>query len=251
MKTYFKTQVLSDASETAHRLAMDMVRYIHEMLQYRDQLYIALSGGSTPQAMFEIIAREYPTAVAWNKVHFFWVDERCVPFGHPENNYSNAYNALFGKINISKENIHPIHGGDDPLNEIVRYTGEILSYVPCSHNLPVFDLVLLGMGNDGHTASIFPGQLNLFETNTICTVTQHPETHQKRITLTGRVINNASEIVFLVTGKQKAEKVKSIINDEDDSVLFPAKKIIPVNGTLSWYLDKESAAHIHTEGAKK
>jgi 6-phosphogluconolactonase len=100
------------------------------------------------------------------------------------------------------------------------------------------------MGNDGHTASIFPGQLDLFETNSICTVTKHPETGQKRITLTGRVINNASEIVFLVTGNQKAEKVKSIIKEESDSSSFPAKKITPLTGNLSWYLDKESAAYL-------
>jgi len=244
MKTYFKTQVLSDSMKTSERLAMDIVRYIQHLVRYRDHLYLALSGGSTPQILFEIIAQDFATAVDWNRVHFFWVDERCVPFSDRESNCGNAKSILFNKIAINNENIHPIHGADDPLNEVVRYTGEILSNVPCHKNFPVFDLVLLGMGNDGHTASIFPGQLNLFETNSICTITQHPETGQRRITLTGRVINNASEIVFLVTGNQKAEKVKSIINDETLSSNFPAKKIVPVNGNLSWYLDKQSATYI-------
>jgi 6-phosphogluconolactonase len=244
MKTYFKTQVLADSVKTSERLAMDIVRYIQQLAAYRDHLYIALSGGSTPTLLFETIAQEFATAVDWNRVHFFWVDERCVPFDDKESNYGNATASLFSKIDIHPDNIHPIHGADDPLNEAVRYTGEILSNVPCHKNFPVFDLILLGMGNDGHTASIFPGQLDLFETNSICTVTKHPETGQKRITLTGRVINNASEIVFLVTGNKKAEKVKSIIKEESDSHAFPAKKIIPVAGNLSWYLDKESAAYI-------
>ncbi len=244
MKTYFKTQVLSNSVETSERLAMDLIRYIQNMIRYRDCIYLALSGGSTPQLLFEILSRDFSKAIDWNRVHFFWVDERCVPFSDQESNYGNATSFLFSKIAIDKDNIHPIHGADDPLNEAVRYTGEILSIVPCHKNFPVFDLVLLGMGNDGHTASIFPGQLNLFETNSICTVTHQPETCQRRITLTGRVINNASEIVFLVTGKQKAEKVKSIINEETESSLFPAKKIVPVTGNLSWYLDKQSAAYI-------
>jgi 6-phosphogluconolactonase len=241
MKTYFKTQIMLNAMETSERLAMDMVRYIQHMVRYRDSLYIAISGGSTPRLLYEIVSQDFSTALDWSRVHFFWVDERCVPANDPESNYGTANSALFSKIAIPHENLHPIHGTEDPLNEIVRYTGEILSIVPCNKNFPVFDLILLGLGNDGHTASIFPGQLNLFETNSICTVTQHPETKQKRITLTGPVINNASEIVFLVTGNQKAEKVKSIIHDEIESLHFPAKKIVPVNGNLSWYLDKDSA----------
>jgi 6-phosphogluconolactonase len=244
MKTYFKTQVLPTPYDTANRLSMDFIRFTETMLQYREKLYIALSGGNTPQLMFDIIAKEYPTALPWKKLHFFWVDERCVLSNDPESNYGNAYRALFSNVNIPSENIHPVHGGDDPLTEVVRYTGEILAHVPCIKNIPVFDLILLGMGNDGHTASIFPGQPGLFETTAICTISQHPETCQKRITLTGKVINNASEVVFLVTGSNKAEKVKSIINDEMEAFLYPAKQVKPINGSLAWYLDSESASFI-------
>ncbi len=244
MKTYFKTQVLPSSYDAANRLSMDFIRFTENMLQYREKLYIALSGGSTPQLMFEILAKEYPTALVWERLHFFWVDERCVLADNPESNYGNAYRLLFSKISIPAENVHPIHGGDDPLNEVVRYTGEILANVPCSKNLPVFDIILLGMGNDGHTASIFPGQPNLFETTAICSISQHPQTNQKRITLTGKVINNASEVVFLVTGSNKAEKIKSIMNDDSEAFLYPAKKIKPSNGALSWYLDNESATYI-------
>ena len=211
------------------------------MLQYRERLYIALSGGNTPQLMFEIIAKEYSKAVPWKNLHFFWVDERCVLSSSSESNYGNAHRILFSNVDIPSENIHPIHGGDDPLTEVVRYTGEILAHVPCVGNLPVFDLILLGMGNDGHTASIFPGQPGLFETTAICSISQHPETCQKRITLTGKVINNTQEVVFLVTGSNKAETLKSIINDKSDAFLYPAKLVKPINGSLAWYLDNESA----------
>jgi 6-phosphogluconolactonase len=241
MKTYFKTQVLPTAYDTANRLAMDFIRFTENMLQYREKLYIAISGGSTPQLMFDIIAKEYPGALPWKQLHFFWVDERCVLASSAESNYGNAYRILFSNVDISAENIHPIHGGDDPLTEVVRYTGEILAHVPCVKNLPVFDLILLGMGNDGHTASIFPGQPGLFETTAICSISQHPETCQKRITLTGKVINNAQDVVFLVTGSNKAETLKSIINNESEAPLYPAKMVKPTNGTLSWYLDNESA----------
>ena len=242
-KRLFKTQVLPDAYETANRLVMDLIRYIGHMLQYRENIYIALSGGNTPMLMFEIMEKEYGKAIKWEKLHFFWVDERCVASNSEESNFGNAYRILFSKVPIPKENLHPIHGDEDPIMEVVRYTGEILSNVPCINGFPVFDLILLGMGNDGHTASIFPGQVDLFETTAVCSISQHPQTLQKRITLTGKVINNASEIVFLVTGANKADKIKSVI-DENDSFIFPAKKIRPNQGTLTWYLDKEAAAYV-------
>ena len=245
MKTYFKTQVLPTPYEAANRLTMDFIRFTENMLKYRERLYIALSGGSTPQLMFEIIAKEYSNALPWKKLHFFWVDERCVLADDPESNYGNGCRILFSNNALPSQNIHPIHGGDDPLTEVVRYTGEILSHVPCVNSLPVFDLILLGMGNDGHTASIFPGQPGLFETTAICSISQHPTTLQKRITLSGKVINNASEIVFLVTGSSKAEKVKSVINDDsEEAFLYPAKQVKPLNGSLAWYLDNESAKYI-------
>lgn len=243
MKRYFKTQVMPSQYEITERLIMDFIRYTENMLLYREKLYIALSGGTTPQLMFEIIAKEYSQAFPWEKLHFFWVDERCVIGTDPESNYGNALRILFSKIVIPLENLHPIHGGEDPLGEVVRYTGEILAHVPCIKNIPVFDLIFLGMGNDGHTASIFPGQLYLFETSSICSISEHPQTLQKRITLTGKVINNAAEIIFLITGSSKANIVKSIIHGEDGSISYPAQKIKPLNGVLSWYLDNKAASY--------
>jgi 6-phosphogluconolactonase len=247
MKRFFKTQVFNDLYTTANRLAMDFIRYAEHNLSYRERLYIALSGGSTPQTMFSILAKEYSKALPWEKLHFFWVDERCVPADSPESNYGNAYRLLFSAIDIPKENLHPVLGGEPPLNEVVRYTGEILTNVPCVHNFPVFDVIILGMGNDGHTASIFPGQMDLFETNAICAVNEHPETKQKRITLTGKVINNATDIIFLVTGDAKADKVRSIFTNDSSALNYPAHKVKPTSGNLTWYLDREAAKELTIE----
>jgi len=245
MKTYFKTQIFPTPYEAAERLAMDLIRFVENLLVFRDNLYIALSGGNSYTLMFEIIAKEFSTSMNWEKLHFFWVDERCVPFTNEESNYGNAYRILFSKVPIPPQNLHFIHGSDDPVNEVVRYTGEVLTVVPCTNNYPCFDLILLGMGIDGHTASIFPGQSGLFDTTSICTQSQHPETHQKRITLSGKSINNALAVAFLVFGKDKANMLKLIFTDDPDIDPFPAKKICLKNGCPAWYIDYEASIYVN------
>lgn len=158
MKNYFKTQILPTPYETAERLAMDFIRYVDNMLIFRENLYIGLSGGNTFILMYEILSREFSSSMNWNKIHFFWVDERCVPETSIESNFGNAFRILFSKVNIPHQNLHYVHGSEDPVNEVVRYTGEILAYVPCIDFYPSFDLLLLGIGNDGHIASLFPGR---------------------------------------------------------------------------------------------
>jgi 6-phosphogluconolactonase len=194
--------------------------------------------------LFSFITTEYPKALDWKRIHFFWVDERCVPFSSDESNFGVADRLLFSKIDIPRKNLHPIHGDNDPANEADRYAGELLAHVPVSEGYPVFDVVLLGMGNDGHTASIFPGHDDLFETSSVCSVSSHPQSGQKRVTLTGRVINNARKIVFLITGSAKAHLIKSIFEDMPEAGNYPAKKINPVNGWLSWYFDNDAAVYI-------
>jgi 6-phosphogluconolactonase len=227
--------------ETAEMLAMDFIRYTEEMFRFREKLYIAVSGGSTPDLFFDLLANEFPHALAWKKLHFFWVDERCVPHNHVESNFGNANSRCFSKVKIPRENLHPVFGGDNPVVETVRYTGDILSHVPCADGFPVFDLILLGMGEDGHTASIFPGQEQLFRANTIVSVSENPISGQKRITLTGRVLNNAAEVVFVVTGNKKKEVLEQILLKKAEARYFPASHVLPGKGRLSWYLDRDAA----------
>ncbi|NJK98144.1 MAG: 6-phosphogluconolactonase, partial [Bacteroidales bacterium] len=163
MKIFFRSKILPTPEDTAEMLAKDFIRYTEEMFRFRENLYIALSGGSTPNLFFDILAQEYPKAVVWKRLHFFWVDERCVPHQHIESNFGNAFERCFSKVDIPRENLHPVLGGENPVSETVRYTGDILSHVPCTGGFPIFDLILLGMGEDGHTASIFsrPKEPNL------------------------------------------------------------------------------------------
>lgn len=241
MKIYFRSKILSTPFETAESLTKDFIRYTEEMLAFREKLYIAVSGGSTPNMFFDLLATEYPSALDWEKLHFFWVDERCVPHSHVDSNYGNAFERCFSKVNIPEKNLHPVLGGENPISETVRYTGEILSHVPYANGYPAFDLMMLGMGEDGHTASIFPGQDQLLNTHSIVSVSENPISGQKRITLTGKVLNNANDIVFMVTGHKKNGVLEQILTNSSTADLFPAAYVKPTKGNLSWYLDKEAA----------
>jgi 6-phosphogluconolactonase len=151
-----------------------------------------------------------------------------------------AQRKFLSRIEIPSGNIHRIRGEDDPENEAARYSIEILSSVRNRDRLPLFDLVILGLGEDGHTASIFPGHSELFDSDKICEVALHPVTGQKRITLTGRVINNADNVTFLVTGKTKAEIVENMFKKDSSVINFPASFIVPVYGKLNWYIDHDA-----------
>lgn len=205
---------------------------------------IALSGGSTPKKLFKVLASEFSEAIPWNRIHFWWGDERCVSPDDDNSNYKQANDLLFSKISIPPENIHRIKGENTPENEVVRYAKEIKGNLNYRGDAPVFDTLILGLGEDGHTASIFPDQVELFENKNICAVSQHPLTGQKRITLTGKVLNNASRVFFLVTGANKAQRVSEIMNDDEAAKLLPAYYISPKNGELVWYLDEEAASGI-------
>jgi 6-phosphogluconolactonase len=201
---------------------------------------IVLSGGTTPELLFKVLSENFAESVPWKFVHFFWGDERCVPPDNDESNYGMAQRKFLSRIEIPSGNIHRIRGEDDPENEAARYSIEILSSVRNRDRLPLFDLVILGLGEDGHTASIFPGHSELFDSDKICEVALHPVTGQKRITLTGRVINNADNVTFLVTGKTKAEIVENMFKKDSSVINFPASFIVPVYGKLNWYIDHDA-----------
>jgi 6-phosphogluconolactonase len=205
---------------------------------------IALSGGNTPQLLYKKIASHrafYGQVDDWNKVHFFWGDERCVPPLHPESNFGMANRYLLRALNIRETNIHRIRGESRPEEEAIRYSGEIGSHVGTRNSIPVFDWIFLGMGDDGHTASIFPDHMSLLYTDAICAVSVHPQSGQKRITLTGNPLIHARRITFVITGSSKAHCVKEIIRDDPSSKLYPARYIKPLHGKLEWFLDKDAA----------
>lgn len=202
--------------------------------------HIAISGGTTPNLLFSALAGKYARSPIWNNIYFWWVDERMVPPDDADSNYGTAYKLFFSQIEIPKDNIHPIKGENAPETEALSYSSQIKESLPFSNGRPVFDLILLGMGDDGHTASIFPNQMQLLDSNNICEVAIHPQSRQKRITLTGQIINNALKVWFVVTGTSKADKLKTILLHYPNAIMLPAAHINPLNGELAWYTDEEA-----------
>jgi 6-phosphogluconolactonase len=233
-------------TDSPKKLAKRVAKAIAGMVQNsgQERIDITLSGGTTPQILFERLARKYSELPEWNKIHLWWGDERCVDSGSSESNFRMTEESLISKVTIPKDNIHRIRGEAIPEEEAVRYGEEIRQSLKIKDNLPAFDLVLLGLGEDGHTASIFPDQLELLESDKICSVAVHPQSGQKRITLTGKVINNANEIFFMVTGAGKARRVAEIMNNHPVAGRLPAYYILPVHGRLTWYLDTQASEAI-------
>ncbi|HMQ49657.1 MAG TPA: 6-phosphogluconolactonase [Saprospiraceae bacterium] len=202
-------------------------------------LHVALSGGSTPRLLFELWGSEYLHTIDWSAFHFWWGDERCVPPDHPESNYKMAWGLFLSKLDIPADQIHRIRGEADPEREAKRYAEELATHLPMSNGWPVFDLILLGMGEDGHTASIFPDQIDLFYSQEYCVVAQHPQSGQLRVSFTGGVLNQAQEVAFLVTGAAKATIVSAIFNQQEGWMAYPAALVKARE--LTWYLDDAAA----------
>jgi len=208
-----------------------------------DHFYtIALSGGSTPEYIFQYLSDNYAGRISWEKLLVFWGDERCVPPEDKESNYRMAYENLLQNVPIPDANVFRIRGEDEPEVEARQYAGLVSSMVPFFNGIPQFDLMLLGLGDDGHTASIFPDRPDLFTTTQLFEVAIKPGTRQKRITATGKLINNSSKIYFIVTGKGKASIVAEIIEGRSGPDRYPAAKVNPGSGHIVWMLDSEASS---------
>lgn len=240
-------RIFQTPAELAEEFASDIVSGIMVAFHKEKNFNIALSGGTTPKRLFSVLADEFNGSIPWKNVHLFWGDERCVAPEDQQSNYQCAKQYLLDKIDIPGTNIHRIKGEDDPVAESDRYANEIKDFVKSKNGFPSFDLIILGMGLDGHIASIFPDQQALLHSEKICEVSIHPVTSQKRITLTGKVLNNAALLSFLVTGKSKAWLVSEILNKAKEADYYPASHIIPENGKLEWLLDEEASVFLSNE----
>lgn len=229
--------------KTVEELAQGFTALINTELTKKQIVNLSLSGGSTPKAIFDYWASE-PNDIDWQRLQFFWGDERCVPPNDDMSNFGMTKSLLFDKIDsIGKNLIHRIIGEDDPQQELIRYTGILNTYLEREHNYPVFDIMMLGLGDDGHTVSIFPNQIDLWDDKSDCVLAKHPETGMQRVSLSGNVVNNSRNIAFLVTGKNKAEKVKQIVEQREKYVeKYPAARVNPLYGKLYWFLDEQAAS---------
>lgn len=224
--------------KTSEDIAKALLHWLEEWLstQKRFPCHIAISGGSTPKMFFSILSKiEQPERL--KDIHFWWVDERCVPHNHQDSNYKYFKELFIDPLNFPLNNIHPINGGADPHQEALRYSEEIEKTLPIEDTWPIFDLILLGMGDDGHTASIFPDQIELLSSQEICEVATHPISKQKRITLTGTIINHSKQVIFLVTGESKRTIFNQIKNNEQIAQKYPSTHIHSKKPVL-WFIDK-------------
>lgn len=226
----------------------ELCRIASERVETSGRFCIALSGGATPQRIYRSWASaSCGRAGFWRKTHVFWGDERCVPPEHGESNFKMAEEACLSRIDIPRENIHRIKGENDPAHEARRYGREIRAHVaPGPGGVPRFDWILLGVGTDGHTASLFVDSPCLKKRKSICCVAERPGTGQKRITITLPLINAARRVTLIATGERKARIVQDILESGPSGRIYPAEMIRTVNGVLELYVDAAAAG-----GSKK
>jgi len=213
---------------------------------------VALAGGSTPRATYALLAtEEFAARVDWPRVHVFWGDERCVPPDHPGSNYRMAREALLDHVPLPARNVHPIHGEISPEEAAADYERTLRAFFAWNSGgrgsrdgapIPRFDLVLLGMGENGHTASLFPSTAALHE-QTRWVVAHYVENLEAwRVTLTPIVINAAANVTFIVSGAGKAERLQQVLRGPCRPDLLPAQLIRPTDGRLVWVVDAAAAA---------
>ena len=235
-------QIFPNPEDLAEQVSSLLMSWIEK--SSNNKFHMAISGGSTPNLLFSVLATNYADSHLWQKTHFWWVDERMVAPNDPESNFGVANKLLLSKITIPETNIHRILGEQVPYQEAENYSRQIREQVTMKDGWPRFDLIFLGIGDDGHTASIFPNRMELLQSDQICEVAAHPVTYQQRVTLTGRAINNADKICVLVTGANKAERMSEIWSEGEKRKILPAGWIHPTEGQSIWFADEKATSCI-------
>ncbi len=239
-------RIFKDTDELNRAAAEIFIELAAQAIRERGQFLVAFSGGSTPTVLYRLLARE---SVDWTRVHVFWGDERLVPPDDPQSNYGQAHKALLKHVPIPTENVHRVVSEMEPAAAAMDYALTLKRFASPPLDWPRFDLVLLGMGEDGHTASLFPGS-SVDMTEPVIAVTAHYQGRPaERVTLTPLVFNSAREIMFLVAGAGKAVTLSHVLNDISP-VQYPAQRIRPTDGKVTWMVDDAAGQKINREEAK-
>lgn len=235
-----KLNVYPSSIETARALILHIVKLLND--EPTRTFNIAISGGSTPALMFDLWANEYQDITPWDRMRFYWVDERCVPPENSDSNYGMMRSLLLGVVPIPYENVFRICGEIKPAKEAIRYSELVRRQVPQVDGWPVFDIVMLGAGDDGHTSSIFPGQETLLSSDLVYAVSYNPNNGQKRIAMTGLPIMNARNVLFLITGRSKAVVVNEICHSGDTG---PAAYIAHHSKNVELFVDDLASSRVN------
>ena len=219
-----KSYIYPAATSTSRAL----IRYIIDMMNREPEriFHIAFSGGTTPSLMFDIWAHEFKKETPWMRMRIFWVDERCVPPTSPDSNYGHANRLLFTPLRIQADHIHRIKGENEPGTEAMRYSWVVKEFLPLFNQMPTFDCIILGVGEDSHTASIFPTTMELLSDSRNYAVSQQPSTGQYRITMTGPLILNGAPLLVPILGTNKEPVVQRLSKGYSPSNDTPAAYIL-------------------------
>ena len=237
--------VFPDPDQLSHAAARYVVQIANEALAVYGRFTIALSGGSTPKKLYSLLALEpYRKQIDWTKAEIFWSDERCVPPDDAESNYRLAHEVMLSKLPIPASQIHRMPANQsDRVIAAIAYEQE-LRHVFGTDGIPSFDLIQLGLGPEAHTASLFPHQASLRETQRLVLYVTVPKPPPPRLTLTPPILNAANHILFLVTGTEKADAVRAVLEGEYQPDEYPAQIVHPTQGEVSWMLDTAAASEL-------
>ena len=242
-------QVFPDNAELTHSAADYFLHHASRAIQTGGQVTIALAGGSTPKALYSLLATPpYQEQLDWGKVHMFWGDERHVPPDHQESNFRMAQHAMLSRLPIPATQIHRMEGDRSDAQEAADAYESLLQkhFKLAPPHIPKFDLIFLGLGPDGHTASLFPGTTAVHEHERWIAAPWVEKFHTYRITMTPVLLNQASHIAFLVSGQDKSTALHAVLEGPYQPDKFPAQVIRPVHGKITWFLDKAAAHNLHT-----
>lgn len=235
--------VLPDRTGLMRAAAEEFVNVAGRAQAARGRFSVALSGGSTPAALYTLLATEdFARRVDWSRVHVFWGDERCVPPDHPQSNYRMARETLLSRVPLQAGNMYRIRGEDDPKQAAAAYEGLLRQFLGGGS----FDLVLLGMGDNGHTASLFPGLPGVTEPVRWVLAQYVEVVSMWRVTLTPVVINAAHHVTFLVAGSEKADRLRDVLQGPAQVEVLPSQAIQPTRGELRWLVDAAAAARLES-----
>jgi len=244
-------RIVDSPEALASEAAKEFVRLARESALAEGEFSVVLAGGSTPRRLYELLASQdrFYAAVSWGQTHFFWGDERHVPPNHAESNYRMAFESLLSKVPVSPQQIHRIAAESKDASQAARaYEATIVQQFGLVEGAwPRFSLVLLGLGSDAHTASLFPGTDVLTEQKRIVEAPWVAKLQSFRITLTPSVFNAAENVLFLVSGEDKAEAVEAVLRGQLQPQQFPAQLIRPHDGTLTWLIDRAAARRLEEQ----
>jgi 6-phosphogluconolactonase len=240
-------RIFKDLEELSRAAADLFVEHSAESIAKRDRFLVALNGGNTPTRLFQYLATEDREQVDWSTVHVFWGDERAVPVDDPGSSYGQARDILLSQVPIPDSNIHRIKGELGPVEASKDYSLTLKRFASPPLDWPRFDLVYLGMGEDGHTASLFPGSPVDESEPAVPVIAHYQDRPANRVTLTPVVFNNSRTIAFMINGEKKADTLAEVISGGYNPAQYPAQRIKPENGKLIWLVDKAAARKLPEE----